>query len=58
MPTQHGTTVPAGRYFAESPTATDRVSVRSGRSTATTKSAANALARGEKMPKVERKKNR
>jgi phospholipase C len=47
MPTQHGTTVPAGRYFAEAPTKTDRVPLRSGRNTATKKSAANSLAHGE-----------
>jgi phospholipase C len=46
MPTQHGTTVPATRYFPAAPTKTDRVPARSGRNTATTKSAANALAHG------------
>jgi phospholipase C len=51
MPTQHGTTVPASRYFKDSPTTTDRVPARSGRNTATTKSAANALAHGGPVPK-------
>jgi phospholipase C len=46
MPTQHGTTVPATRYFKAAPTTTDRVPARSGRKTATTKSAANALSHG------------
>jgi phospholipase C len=58
MPTQHGKTVPAGRYFAEAPTKTDRVPVRSGRSTATTKSSANALAHGGKIPKPAAKRGR
>jgi phospholipase C len=38
MPTQHGTTVPAGRYFKESKTAADHVPLRSGRRTGTPKS--------------------
>jgi phospholipase C len=46
MPTQHGTTVPASRYFRESPTKADRVPVRSGRNTATKKSAYNHLVHG------------
>jgi phospholipase C len=46
MPTQHGTTVPASRYLPAAPTSTDRVPARSGRNTATTKSANNALAHG------------
>jgi phospholipase C len=50
MPTQHGTTVPASRYLAEAPTTTDRIPARSGRNTATKKSAANALAHGGEMP--------
>ncbi|MGN6472248.1 MAG: phospholipase C [Mycobacteriales bacterium] len=43
MPTQHGTTVSASRWFKESPTATDRVPLRSGRKTATPKSSYNHL---------------
>jgi phospholipase C len=38
MPTQHGTTVSASRWFKDSPTATERAPLRSGRSTATVKS--------------------
>jgi phospholipase C len=56
MPTQRGKTVPASRYFAESVTKTDRVPLRSGRNTATKKSAANALAHGGEMPKVAAKR--
>jgi len=46
MPTQHGTTVSATRYFAPSKTTTRRTPATSGHNTATTKSAANALAHG------------
>jgi phospholipase C len=46
MPTQHGTTVSAKRYFKESPTAVDRIPVHSGRNTATKKSAYNPVAHG------------
>jgi hypothetical protein len=44
MPTQRGTTVPASRYLAESPTATPRAPLRSGRKTATARSAYLRLA--------------
>ncbi|MBV9485204.1 MAG: hypothetical protein JO246_04035 [Frankiaceae bacterium] len=54
MPTQHGTTVPAGRFFAESSTKAERISLRGGKVTPTTKSAANALAHGRPMPKVKK----
>jgi phospholipase C len=54
MPTQHGTTVPASHYFAESRTRTERISLRNGRVTPTTKSAANALADGKPIPKVKK----
>jgi phospholipase C len=57
MPTQHGKTVPASRYFAEAPTKTDRVPARSGRNTATTKSANNALVHGKVVkPATSRKR--
>jgi phospholipase C len=56
MPTQHGTTVPASRYFKDAPTTTERVPARSGRNTTTTKSAANALAHGGPVPKPAAKK--
>lgn len=46
MPTQHGKIIPAKYFFPEAPTKTDRVPARSGRNTATTKSANNALAHG------------
>jgi phospholipase C len=49
MPTQHGTTISANRWFPPAPTAADRVPARSGRNTATTKSAGNALAHGHKV---------
>jgi phospholipase C len=52
MPTQHGTTVPATRYFPDAPTTADRVPARSGRNTATKKSAANPLAHGGTISKV------
>jgi phospholipase C len=52
MPTQHGTTIAATRYFPAAPTSTDRVPLRSGRSTATKKSAGNALAHGGEVPTV------
>jgi phospholipase C len=58
MPTQKGTTIPAGRFFVESRTKTDRVPLRSGAPRPTTKSAANALAHGQEVPKVSRKHNR
>jgi phospholipase C len=58
MPTQHGKTVAASHYFPEAPTKTDRMPLRSGRSTATTKSAANALVHGGEMPKVAAKRTR
>jgi phospholipase C len=58
MPTQHGTTVPATRYFPAAATNGSRKPLRSGRSTATTKSSANALAHGGTMPAVPAKKNR
>ena len=48
MPTQRGTTVPASRYLPEARTTRDRVPARSGRSTATMKSKANALAHGDR----------
>jgi phospholipase C len=48
MPTQRGTTVPATRYFPKAATKRDRVPARSGRSTATVKSKANALAHGDR----------
>lgn len=46
MPTQRGTTVSASRFFREAPTSTERISLRSGRKTATTKSAYNHLVHG------------
>ncbi len=46
MPTQHGTTVPASRYLRSAPTTADRVPARSGRNTATKKSAYNHLVHG------------
>jgi phospholipase C len=46
MPTQHGTTVSARRYFKESATTVDRVPATSGRNTATKKSAYNHLVHG------------
>jgi phospholipase C len=58
MPTQHGTTVPAGHYFAEAPTGSERVPLHSGRSTATKKSGANALADGRGVVKPDAKRNR
>jgi phospholipase C len=39
MPTQHGTTRPASHYFPPAPTDRDRVPLRSGRKTATARSA-------------------
>jgi phospholipase C len=48
MPTQLGTTVPATRYFPKAATKRDRIPARSGRSTATVKSKANALAHGDR----------
>jgi phospholipase C len=47
MPTQHGKIIPAKRWFPEAPTTTDRVPARSGRNTATKKSAHNALTHGQ-----------
>jgi phospholipase C len=47
MPTQHGKIIPAKHYFPEAATKTDRVPARSGRNTATKKSAHNALAHGQ-----------
>jgi phospholipase C len=44
MPTQHGTTVPASRYFAAAKTQTAAVPLRSGRDTSTVKSRPNAMA--------------
>jgi phospholipase C len=58
MPTQHGTTVPAGHYFAEAPTSTDRVPLSTGRNNATKKSGANALAHGRERVKPDAKRNR
>jgi hypothetical protein len=58
MPTQHGTTVPASRYYPPAPTSAERVPARSGRNTATTKSAANALAHGGEVPAVPASRNR
>ncbi|HTW21811.1 MAG TPA: alkaline phosphatase family protein [Mycobacteriales bacterium] len=46
MPTQHGKTVPATRWYPAAATSTDRIPARSGRNTATTKSATNALMHG------------
>jgi hypothetical protein len=46
MPTQRGRTVPASRYFPAAPTDAERVPLRSGRSTATKKSAYNHLVHG------------
>jgi phospholipase C len=46
MPTQHGTTVPATRWYPKARTTTDRVPARSGRDTSTTKSRANHLLHG------------
>jgi phospholipase C len=46
MPTQHGKTVPATRWFPAAETTADRVPARSGRNTATIKSATNALMHG------------
>ncbi|HEX3899788.1 MAG TPA: alkaline phosphatase family protein [Mycobacteriales bacterium] len=46
MPTQRGVTISAGHFFKESETKTDRVPLRSGRKTATTKSAYNHLSHG------------
>ncbi|HWB66847.1 MAG TPA: alkaline phosphatase family protein [Mycobacteriales bacterium] len=48
MPTQHGTTVAASRYFKPAETAQAAVPLRSGRSTATEKSRHNALAEGRR----------
>jgi phospholipase C len=48
MPTQRGTTVPADRYLPSARTTRERRPVRSGRSTATVKSKANALAHGDR----------
>ena len=39
MPTQRGTTVPASRFFKESKTTTDHLPLRSGRKTASERSA-------------------
>jgi phospholipase C len=50
MPTQHGKIIPASHYFPTAKTKSDRVPARSGRNTATTKSAANALAHGKSAP--------
>jgi phospholipase C len=46
MPTQHGKTIPASRYFPEAPTDAERLPLRSGRSTATKRSAYNHLVHG------------
>ena len=46
MPTQRGVTIDASRFFKESKTSTDRIPLRSGRNTATTKSAYNHLTHG------------
>lgn len=54
MPTQHGTTVSASRYFATAKVKADRVPARSGRSMATKKSSANVHVHGEAVPKVRR----
>ncbi|HVU61132.1 MAG TPA: alkaline phosphatase family protein [Mycobacteriales bacterium] len=48
MPTQQGTTAPATRYFPAAATKRARVPARSGKSTATMKSRANALAHGDR----------
>ncbi|HTR69120.1 MAG TPA: alkaline phosphatase family protein [Mycobacteriales bacterium] len=54
MPTQHGTTVPATRYLDTHRinvrrSSAEKLPLRSGRSTSTTKSAANALAEGRSV---------
>jgi phospholipase C len=58
MPTQHGKTVPATRYFKAAPTSKDRVPAQSNRNTATKKSAANPLAHGGAPVQPERNRNR
>jgi hypothetical protein len=55
MPNQHGKIIPAHHYFPAAKTKTDRVPARSGRNTATTKSAANALIHGKAAPAKTRK---
>jgi hypothetical protein len=47
MPTQRGMTISAGHFFKEADTKTDRIPLRSGRKTATTKSAYNHLSHGD-----------
>jgi phospholipase C len=54
MPTQRGTTMPASRFFKEAATKTDRIPLRSGRNTATTKSAYNHLSHGGEPAKPDR----
>jgi phospholipase C len=52
MPTQHGTTQPASRYFPHDggkPKSRERINATSGRNTATVKSSANPLAHGGKL---------
>jgi phospholipase C len=49
MPTQHGTTVAANRYFKATPAKSETMPLRSGRSTSTKKSAGNALAEGREV---------
>jgi phospholipase C len=49
MPTQHGTTVPASKWFPASPTVQDSIPLTTGRNTATTKSSVNHLAHGGKV---------
>jgi phospholipase C len=58
MPTQHGHTVPATRYFAETRTKSDRTPLHSGRNTATKKSGANPLAHGGEQVTPKAKRNR
>jgi phospholipase C len=48
MPTQHGTTVPATRYFPAASTSRERIEVHTKRNTATKKSGTNPMAHGAK----------
>jgi phospholipase C len=48
MPTQHGTTVPATRYFPAARTTREQIQVHTDRDTATKKSGANPMAHGGK----------
>jgi phospholipase C len=58
MPTQHGKQIPASHFFAEADTKAERITIRTKRNTATTKSAMNAHAHGKPVPSTARGRNR